>query len=206
MIQLMYFTSSLNFLTKGFDINASFLNSLNSLQKHWKPLLMGFVMQIGLATPCLADPHEEVLKLLKQDLSEQAFVMVSQYLQDHPQDPQMRFWLGNLWVKKGEKKTAAEIFLRLTQDCPELSEPYNNLGILQFEAGDFSAAKASFEAALKVQPDFALAVENLADTYLLLSRSTLEHASALDPKSKSAKYKLELINQALLDWSQKQSK
>ncbi len=206
MIQLMYFTSSLIFLTKGLHINASFLNFLRHLQKHGLLLTTGLVLQLCLVTPCLADPHENVLKLLKQDLSEQAFVMVSQYLQDHPQDPQMRFWLGNLWVKKGEKKKAADIFLRLTQDCPELSEPYNNLGILQFEAGDYHAAKASFESALKVQPDFALAVENLADTYLLLSRSSLEHASALDPKSKSAKYKLELINHALLDWSQKQSK
>jgi tetratricopeptide (TPR) repeat protein len=202
----MYFTSSLNFLTKGLSINSSFFKVLRQMRKHGQLVLAGFVLQLCLASPCWADPHEEVLKLLKQDLSEQAFVMVSQYLLDHPQDPQMRFWLGNLWVKKGEKKTAAEVFQRLTQDFPELSEPYNNLGILQFESGDFSAAKASFESALKVQPDFALAVENLADTYLLLSRSTLVHATALDPKSKSAKYKLELINQALHDWSQKQNK
>ena len=60
------------------------------------------------------------MKLLKQNLNDQAFVLVSEYLKDHPLDPQMRFWQGNLWVKRGEKERAREIFLRLTQDYPEL--------------------------------------------------------------------------------------
>jgi Flp pilus assembly protein TadD len=157
---------------------------------------------LGLSGPCLADPHEEVLKLLKQNLTDQAFDLVSVYLKDHPQDPQMRFWQGNLWVKKGERSLASEVFLRLTQDYPELSEPHNNLGILQFEAGDYQKAKNSFETALKLQPNYALAKENLADTYLLLSKSSMEQAVVMDPKSKSAHNKLELINQLLLDWAQ----
>jgi len=152
----------------------------------------------------LADPHEEVLKLLTQNLTDQAFVLVIVYLKAHPLDPQMRFWQGNLWVNKGEKGLAGEIFLRLTLDYPEFSEPYNNLGILQFEAGEYQKAKSSFESALKVQPHYALAMENLADTYLLLSRTTMEQAQALDPQSKSSRNKLELINQLLLDWSKAQ--
>lgn len=101
---------------------------------------------------------------------------------------------------------ASEVFLRLTQDYPELSEPYNNLGILQFQAGDYLSAKSSFESALKVQPDFANAMENLGDTYLLLSRSTLAQAKELAPQSKSANYKIELINQMLIEWSKNQKK
>jgi Flp pilus assembly protein TadD len=104
-------------------------------------------------------------------------------------------------VKKGVSNKASEVFLRLTQDYPELSEPYNNLGILQFQAGDFLSAKSSFESALKVQPDFVNAMENLGDTYLLLARSTLDQAKELDPKSTSTKYKLELIHQMLSEWS-----
>jgi len=160
-----------------------------------------FFFCLSLSGTCFADPHEEVLKLLKQNLTDQAFTLVSEYLKDHPLDPQMRFWQGNLWVKKGEKALASDVFLRLTQDYPELSEPHNNLGILQFEAGEYQKAKSSFEAALKLEPNYAVAMENLADTYLLLSRSSMEQAVAMDPKSKSAHNKLELINQLLLDWS-----
>ncbi len=203
---LRYFTTSLIFLTKGWPINSLFLAFIKKAQMQGSQLcaIVLFLLCLSSSGPCLADPHEEVLKLLKQNLNDQAFVLVSEYLKDHPLDPQMRFWQGNLWVKKGEKGLAGEIFLRLTQDYPELSEPYNNLGILQFEAGEYQKAKSSFESALKVQPHYALAMENLADTYLLLSRTTMEQAQALDPQSKSSRNKLELINQLLLDWSKAQ--
>ncbi len=199
-----YFTSSLKILTH-LALNPpsilTFLTFSSLMRKLWIQLCAVLVFFTSLCAPCMADPHEDVLKLLKQDLTEQAFVMVNAYLQDHPQDPQMRFWQGNLWVKKGVSNKASEVFLRLTQDYPELSEPYNNLGILQFQAGDFLSAKSSFESALKVQPDFVNAMENLGDTYLLLARSTLDQAKELDPKSTSTKYKLELIHQILSEWS-----
>jgi tetratricopeptide (TPR) repeat protein len=209
MIMFEYFTSSLEILTQLSPKSTSiltFLTSLSLMRKLWIYLFVFFVVFTSLCAPCWADPHEDVLKMLKQDLTEQAFTMVNAYLQDHPQDPQMRFWQGNLWVKKGESNKASEVFLRLTQDYPELSEPYNNLGILQFQAGDFLSAKSSFESALKVQPDFVNAMENLGDTYLLLARSTLDQAKELDPKSKSTKYKLELIGQLLSEWSRNSKK
>jgi tetratricopeptide (TPR) repeat protein len=201
----LYFTSSLKIFIKVQLIKSLFLIFMNKSPKKGlhlcAPLLI--FLCLGLSGPCLADPHEDVLKLLKQNLTDQAFDLVTVYLKDHPQDPQMRFWQGNLWVKKGERALASEVFLRLTQDYPELSEPHNNLGILQFEAGDYQKAKNSFETALKLQPNYALAMENLADTYLLLSKSSMEQALVMDPKSKSAHNKLELINQLLLDWAQK---
>ena len=203
---LKHFTSSLKNLPPSASISRSFFSFPSLIRKGSIQLCAVFVFCSCLNTACLADPHEAVLKLLRQDLTEQAFVMVNAYLQDNPQDPQMRFWQGNLWVKKGSPKTASEVFLRLTQDYPELSEPYNNLGILQFQAGDYLSAKNSFESALKVQPDFANAMENLGDTYLLLSRSTLGQAKELEPKSKSTNYKLELINQMLIEWSKNQKK
>jgi tetratricopeptide (TPR) repeat protein len=209
MIMFEYFTSSLKILTQPSPKSTSiltFLTSSSLMRKRWIQLCAFFVVFTSLCAPCWADPHEDVLKMLKQDLTEQAFTMVNAYLQDHPQDPQMRFWQGNLWVKKGESNKASEVFLRLTQDYPELSEPYNNLGILQFQAGDFLSAKSSFESALKVQPDFVNAMENLGDTYLLLARSTLDQAKELDPKSKSTKYKLELIGQLLSEWSKNSKK
>ena len=203
---LEHFTSSLKFLTSSVLISRSFFSFPSMIHKQSIQLCAAFVFCSLLSTTCLADPHEDVLKLLKQDLTEQAFVAVNAYLQDHPQDPQMRFWQGNLWVKKGSPQMASEVFLRLTQDYPELSEPYNNLGILQFQAGDYLSAKSSFESALKVQPDFANAMENLGDTYLLLSRSTLAQAKESAPQSKSANYKIELINQMLIQWSKSQKK
>lgn len=199
-----YFTTSLKILTKSRLVNSLFLAFIKKARKRLGVLGSIFWIFLFLSGPCLADPHEEVIKLLKQDLTDQALVLVSDYLKDHPLDPQMRFWQGNLWVKKGEKSLATEVFLRLTQDYPELSEPHNNLGILQFEAGEYLKAKSSFEAALKLQPNYPLAMENLADTYLLLSLTSMEKAQALDPKSKSIHNKLELIKQLLLDWSKAQ--
>ncbi len=139
-------------------------------------------------------PHQDAMKLLRQDKSDEAFELVQSYLKEHPLDPQMRFWMANLLEKKAATDQAFDIYLQLTQDYPELAEPHNNLGILWVQKGELLNAKASFEMALKDAPNLVNAQENLASVFLLLSKASLVKAQTLDPQSRAIPAKLKSIS------------
>jgi len=169
------------------------------LLKIWLYLnLMGCMV---LGSMVFAGPHQDAMKLLRQDKSDEAFELVQNYLKDHPLDPQMRFWMANLLEKKAASDQAFEIYLQLTQDYPELAEPHNNLGILWVKKGELLNAKASFEMALKDAPNLVNAQENLASVFLLLSQASLIQAQTLDPQSKVIASKLKSIEGVINQFS-----
>jgi tetratricopeptide (TPR) repeat protein len=95
---------------------------------------------------------------------------------------------------------AFDVFQKLTQDYPELPEPYNNLAVLYAARGEYERARANLEMAIRTRPDYATAYENLGDVYARLASQAYEKAAQLDPKGRSAGAKLalarELVNYA----------
>ena len=67
-------------------------------------------------------------------------------------------------------------FTRLTQDFPDLADPYNNLAVLHAAEGDLDEAQAALQQALRLQPDHAQAQENLGDVLLRLALRAYERA------------------------------
>ncbi len=140
-----------------------------------------------------AEPHEATLKLLKQEKFTDAFQFIQAYLIDHPNDPQMKFWLALLLNKKGSTQESLALYREITQQYPELAEPHNNLGMLLAQQGELEEAKLEFEMALREQPDMAFAMENLSQVYLLLTEQTLKKALALNPQSRTLATKLQIV-------------
>jgi tetratricopeptide (TPR) repeat protein len=140
-----------------------------------------------------AEPHEATLKLLKQEKFTDALQFVQAYLIDHPNDPQMKFWLALLLNKKGSTQESLALYREITQQYPELAEPHNNLGMLLAQQGELEEAKLEFEMALREQPDMAFAMENLSQVYLLLTEQTLKKALALNPQSRTLAAKLQIV-------------
>jgi tetratricopeptide (TPR) repeat protein len=64
----------------------------------------------------------------------------------------------------GAKKTLIEI----TQQFPELPEPYNNLAAIAANQGKWIEARDYLELALKLRPSYSLAAANLQE-YLCAS-------------------------------------
>jgi tetratricopeptide (TPR) repeat protein len=87
---------------------------------------------------------------------------------------------------------AFQVFLVLTQDFPELPEPYNNLAVLYAARGDYERARTNLEMAIRTKPDYATAYENLGDVYAQLSAQSYEKASQLDGRNRNAAAKLAL--------------
>jgi Flp pilus assembly protein TadD len=142
-----------------------------------------------------ADDYADVGALLRQGKSDEALAKADAYIAGKPRDPQMRFMRGVILTELGRGADATTVFTQLTQDFPELPEPYNNLAALHAAQGQFDQARAALETAIKLKPDYATAFENLGDIYGRLAAQSYGRAQQLDAGSKSLPPKLTLVRQ-----------
>jgi Flp pilus assembly protein TadD len=147
--------------------------------------------------PGLADDFSDVRQLMRSGRLPEALVKADRYIAARPRDPQMRFLKGVIQSESGRTAEAIETFTGLTQDYPELSEPYNNLAVLYAGQSEFAKARAALEAASRTNPGYAIAHENLGDIHAQLASQAYSRAQQLDPRNASVRPKLALIRQLL---------
>ncbi|MBV8037733.1 tetratricopeptide repeat protein [Roseateles sp.] len=135
------------------------------------------------AVPARAEDLAGAQRLWLAGQKTQAVEQVEQALARTPDDLQLRFALGVMRMELGERAKAMAIFKRLTQDFPDLADPYNNLAVLHAAAGELDEAKAALEQALRLQPEHAQAQENLGDVLTRLALRAYQRAqkAALAP-------------------------
>ncbi len=126
-------------------------------------------------------PIAEAQSLLRAKRHDEALRVLDDALRDNPRDPQLRFLYGLVLADKGETAQAIDVFQQLTQDFPELPEPYNNLAVLHAARGDLDQARVALENAVRALPSYALAHDNLGDVYLRMAVRSWEHAQKLAP-------------------------
>jgi Flp pilus assembly protein TadD len=95
-------------------------------------------------------------------------------------------------IDLGRRPEATDALVLLTQDFPELPEPYNNLAVLAAAQGGLARAEHLLQQALTAQPNFVTAQENLGDLYVAMAAEAFERASKLDPANSALKSKLAL--------------
>jgi len=140
-----------------------------------------------------ADPYADVNRLVRAGQLNEALAKTDQYLATKPADPQMRFLKGVILTETGKTSEAIAAFLSLTQDYPELPEPYNNLAVLYAGQSQFDKARAALEMAIRTNPSYATAHENLGDVYAKLASQAYSKALQLDAGNTGAAPKLNLI-------------
>ena len=164
-----------------------------------QPLLRAFGLLLlcctGLAGTVHADDSAEIARLFAAGELTEAMARVERALVERPRDPQLRFQKGAMLAELKRSDEAAAIFTQLSVDYPELPEPYNNLAVIQAARGDFDQARASLEAALRAQPAYAIAHQNLGDIYVQLARRAYAQALQLAPADRSIPPKLALLRQ-----------
>ena len=109
--------------------------------------------------------EKQGLKLLKQGLkSNQA---------DAPVLFELHYHLANAYTRQGKAERAVKHYQKAIAQ-PILGKlklgAYNNLGSLLQSAGNLSSAKQAYEAALEIDPHFAVGYYNLGMTYKALGR------------------------------------
>ncbi|TFZ04667.1 tetratricopeptide repeat protein [Ramlibacter rhizophilus] len=128
-----------------------------------------------------ADAYSEVRQLVSAGQLEQALGRADQYLAGQPRDPQMRFLRGVILTQSGRTPEAIGAFERLTQDYPELPEPYNNLAVLYAQQNELDKARTALEMAVRTNPGYAVAHENLGDIYVRMAGQSYGRAAQVDP-------------------------
>lgn len=142
-------------------------------------------------------PLQQVQKLVGAGQLTQALERADAHLVKNPRDAQMRFVRGVILTEMKNTGAARDVFEQLTEDFPELPEPYNNLAVLYAAEGRLERAQALLQAALVARPDYATALENLGDIYLQMGVDSYQRASKLQPSNSVVANKLALTRELL---------
>jgi tetratricopeptide (TPR) repeat protein len=150
---------------------------------------------LGTALPAFADDLDDASKLLKSGKRDQALERVDKILAQKSGDPKARFLKGLILTEQGNTKDAIEVFTKLTQDYPNLPEPYNNLAVIYAGQGQYEKARAALEQSIRTHPSYATAYENLGDVYAKLASQAYDKALQLDKSNTGAQNKLSLVRE-----------
>jgi tetratricopeptide (TPR) repeat protein len=154
---------------------------------------LGVHAAIAFAAP--ADDLREAQKLYGQGKVQPALDKVETFLRAQPKDPQGRFLKGLLLTEQKRVPEAIQLFTGLTEDYPELPEPYNNLAVLYASQGNYDKAKSALELAIHTHPSYATAQENLGDIYAQLASRAYDRALQLDKNNTTAQVKLAMVKE-----------
>jgi tetratricopeptide (TPR) repeat protein len=172
----------------------SITSSISGKFRKSKYALLFALMGLAFAgAPSHADEADEVSKLIQNSQFEQAQARADAYLANRPNDAQMRFLKGLILTERNKTAEAITIFTKLTEDFPELPEPYNNLAVLYAGRGEYEKARESLEMAIRTHPSYATAHENLGDVYAKLASQSYDKALQLDGRNSTAQTKLSLV-------------
>jgi tetratricopeptide (TPR) repeat protein len=153
------------------------------------------LVTICVTTVAFADDYGDVNQLLQIGKLSEALTRADSYLITKPSDPQMRFLKGVIQRKAGKPSEAIATFTQLTEDFPELAEPYNNLAVLYAGQNQFEKARAALEMAIRTNPSYATAHENLGDVYAKLAGQAYSRALQLDSTNTTVQPKLAKIGE-----------
>jgi tetratricopeptide (TPR) repeat protein len=133
------------------------------------------------------------------DQAETAFRVA---LRDDPSSAEAYYGLGSVYLKQERAREARDSFERAVKagaSYPDtLPNAWNNLGLLATREGRMDEAVGCFQEALRVSPDYWIALENLGNAYRLQKRwdeagKTLERALASRPQDPEANYNLAMV-------------
>lgn len=134
-----------------------------------KALVAGMAL---LSFSALADVYSELNEKINSAQWGAAQSLIAQQLQKQPADPQIRLMQSQMQAAQGQTAQAMATLQALTQEFPELPEPYNNLAVLLASQQRYEEALAALRLAVRARPDYGLALENLGDVHAALARQS----------------------------------
>ncbi|RZS33014.1 tetratricopeptide repeat protein [Corticibacter populi] len=130
--------------------------------------------------------HVQIAQWLANGQAEQALAAAEAGIAEFPRDPQLQFLKANAESALGRQGDAEKTLTDLTQQYPELPEPWNNLAAIRAGQGRLEEARSLLEEALRSNPNYAQAHANLADVLLRLADGHLQTAQELAPSAAQA--------------------
>lgn len=158
-----------------------------------KSIVLSGLLAALCAAPVLADDAADINKLMRAGQFGEALSKVDASLARTPRDTQLRFLKGVILAEQNKSAEAISVFTKLTEDHPTLPEPYNNLAVLYAASGQYDKARTALDSAIRTNPTYATAYENLGDVHAKLASQAYDKALQLDSGNSAAKSKLTLM-------------
>ncbi|HYA65922.1 MAG TPA: hypothetical protein VEE84_04500 [Burkholderiaceae bacterium] len=124
-----------------------------------------------------------------------ALKIADEFLATHPRDAQVRFLRAVVLGDLNRQEDAASALESMTEDFPELPEPYNNLAVIRANQGKYAIAEHYLQLAIAARPNYITAQENLGDLYISMATASYEKAVRLAPGNGTLKTKLNLTRE-----------
>lgn len=140
-----------------------------------------------------ADETPDIHRLMQAGQYAEALKKTNAVLAKHPDDAQLRFIKGLILAEQNKSAEAIVIFTKLTEDFPDLPEPYNNLAVLYAARGEYDKARATLDLAIRTNPVYATALQNLGDVYAKMASQAYDKALQLEPDNKAPQPRLVLV-------------
>lgn len=176
---------------------------MNAVLRRLSPIPMRLMLRRSVSTgslfaaffcmPAFADDIVDVDKLMRTGQYAEALARTDAVLAKRPHDAQMRFLKGVILVEQNKHAEAIAIFQKLTKDYPSLPEPHNNLAVLYAAAGQDDKARAALNAAIRTNPSYATAYDNLGDIHARLASQAYDKALQLESGKADTKSRLTLV-------------
>ena len=119
----------------------------------------------------------DVERLIKARQYKEAINLINYQIKTNPHNVQIRFVKARLQIELRLFSEAKKTLIEITQQFPELPEPYNNLAAIAANQGNWIEARDYLELALKLRPSYAIASANLGEIYIRLGAQTYENAA-----------------------------
>jgi len=150
------------------------------------------------AQPALAGAqidYQSIRSLIQQNHLADALNRVNQLIAQNPHDAKARFLKGLILAEQNKTTDAIAVMTGLTEDFPELPEPWNNLAVLYAAQGKYGQAQHALEMAIHTNPSYATANENLGDLYARMASQAYDKALQIDKSNPKIYTKLALIKE-----------
>ena len=109
----------------------------------------------------------------------------------------MRFLKGVAQSQAGDLTAATATFEALIEEYPELPEPYNNLAVIYASQSQLDKARNALEMAVRNNPNYAVAHENLGDIYARLAHDAYQRSLQLHGNNRALQLKLSTLTEML---------
>ncbi|MBB4841961.1 tetratricopeptide (TPR) repeat protein [Paucibacter oligotrophus] len=157
-------------------------------------LQLGLSLSLGLCNAAArADDVSDVQALLSQGKAADGLKKIDTLLQAKPNDARLRLQRGIALSQLNRQAEAIAVFQKLIETNPDLPGPYNNLAVIYGSQGDYEKARQALELAIRTNPGYATAFQNLGDVYARLAGQAYKKALALDKGDNHLPLKLAVV-------------